>query len=142
MKKNILLVGPVLTRSGYGEQARFALRSLRSQPDLFDVYIKPLTWGETSWLIEDTAERRWIDDTIEKTLGYIQQGGKFDISLQVTIPKEFENLAAKNIGYTAGIETTIAAPEWINSCNQMDSVIVVSNHSKNVLESSKFHALY
>ena len=141
MKKNILLVGPVLPRSGYGEQARFALRSLRSQPDLFDVYIKPLTWGETSWLIEDTPERRWIDETIEKTIGYIQQGGKFDISLQVTIPNEFENLAAKNIGYTAGIETTIAAPEWINSCNQMDSVIVVSNHSKNVLESSKFEGV-
>ena len=35
MKKNIILVGPILTRSGYGEQARFALRALRSREDLF-----------------------------------------------------------------------------------------------------------
>ena len=39
MKKNVLLVGPILTRSGYGEQARFALRALRSREDLFNIYI-------------------------------------------------------------------------------------------------------
>ena len=66
MKKSVLLVGPILTRSGYGEQARFALRALRSREDLFDVYIKPITWGQTSWIIDDTPERRWIDETIEK----------------------------------------------------------------------------
>ena len=50
MKKKVLLVGPVLTRSGYGEQARFALRSLRSREDQFDIYIQPIKWGETSWI--------------------------------------------------------------------------------------------
>jgi glycosyltransferase involved in cell wall biosynthesis len=138
MKKNVLLVGPLLTRSGYGEQARFALRSLRSRSDLFDVYIKPLKWGQTSWITEDTPERRWIDETIEKTIGYVQQGGQFDISLQVTIPNEFQNLAPRNIGYTAGIETTMCAPAWTQKCNEMDSIIVVSNHSKNVLERTRF----
>ena len=44
MKKKVLLKGPLLTRSGYGEQARFALRSLRSREDLFDVFIQPLQW--------------------------------------------------------------------------------------------------
>lgn len=139
MKKSILLVGPLLTRSGYGEQARFALRSLRSRPDLFEVFIKPITWGQTSWIIDDTPERRWIDETIEKTIGYLQQGGQFDISLQVTIPNEFNNQIAKeNIGYTAGIETTQPAPIWVQKCNEMNSVIVVSNHSKNILEHAKF----
>ena len=42
MKKKILLKGPLLTRSGYGEQARFALRSLRSREDLFDIYMESL----------------------------------------------------------------------------------------------------
>ena len=73
--KKILLAGPILTRSGYGEQARFALRALRSRPDLFDIYIQPLTWGKTSWMFEDTDERFWIDETIEKTIGYSQNGG-------------------------------------------------------------------
>ena len=90
MKKKVLLKGPLLTRSGYGEQARFALRSLRSRQDLFDIFIQPLDWGKTSWLNESTEERQWIDQTIEKTIGFLHQGGSFDISIQVTIPNEFE----------------------------------------------------
>ena len=138
MKKNIILVGPILTRSGYGEQARFALRALRSREDLFNIYIKPITWGQTSWIVDDTEERRWIDETIEKTVGFIHQGGQFDISLQVTIPNEFVKIAKRDIGYTAGIETTHCAPEWTAKCNEMDSIIVVSNHSKNVLTAASF----
>ncbi len=141
MKKNILLVGPLLTRIGYGEQARFALRALRSRPDLFNVFIKPLTWGKTSWVIDDTPERQWIDETIEKTIGFLQQGGQFDISLQVTIPNEFQRIAPRNIGYTAGIETTQPAPVWTQKCNEMDSVIVVSDHSKGVLTSARFEGV-
>ena len=141
MKKNVLLVGPLLTRSGYGEQARFALRALRSRPDLFDIFIKPITWGKTSWITDNTPERRWIDETIEKTIGYMQQGGQFDLSLQVTIPNEFQKVAPRNIGYTAGIETTQPAPIWTQQCNEMDSVIVVSNHSKNVLEMARFEGV-
>ena len=34
MKKKIFVRGPVLSQSGYGEQARFALRSLKSREDL------------------------------------------------------------------------------------------------------------
>jgi glycosyltransferase involved in cell wall biosynthesis len=141
VKKNILLVGPLLTRSGYGEQARFALRSLQSRPDLFEVYIKPLTWGTTSWITDDTPERRWIDEAIEKTIGYTQQGGQFDMSLQVTIPNEFQPYAPYNIGYTAGIETTMCAPVWTQKCNEMHSMIVVSNHSKHVLETAQFEGV-
>jgi len=141
MKKKILLRGPLLTRSGYGEQARFALRSLRSREDLFDIYIQPLQWGKTSWTHEATEERVWIDQTIEKTIHYIQQGGQFDISLQVTIPNEFQRIAPVNIGYTAGIETTKVAHEWIMKCNEMDKIIVVSNHSKDVFLNTVYQAI-
>ncbi len=140
MKKKILLKGPLLTRSGYGEQARFALRSLRSHSNLFDIFIQPLQWGKTSWVSDVDEERTWIDQTIEKTIAYIQQGGKFDISLQVTIPNEFEKLATTNIGYTAGIETTKIAHQWIPKSNQMDKIIVVSNHSKRVFETTEYEA--
>ena len=141
MKKKILLRGPLLTRSGYGEQARFALRSLRSREDLFDIYIQPLKWGSTSWVHEDTEERAWIDQAIEKTIHHIQQGGQFDISLQVTIPNEFQRIAPVNIGYTAGIETTKVAHEWIMKCNEMDKIIVVSNHSKDVFLNTVYQAV-
>ena len=142
MKKNIILKGPVLTRSGYGEQARFALRSLRSREDLYNIFIQPLKLGDTSWLCDVNEERTWIDQTIEKTISYIQQGGTFDISLQVTIPNEFERIAPLNIGYTAGIETTRVAPEWLERSNQMNKLIVVSNHSKNVFLNSSAVAIH
>jgi glycosyltransferase involved in cell wall biosynthesis len=140
MKKKILLKGPVLTRSGYGEQARFALRSLRSREDLFEIFIQPLEWGQTSWINDFDAERVWIDQTIEKTIAYVQQGGQFDISLQVTIPNEFQRLAPINVGYTAGIETTKIAHQWIQKANEMDKIIVVSNHSKQVFENTEYQA--
>lgn len=141
MKKRILLKGPLLTRSGYGEQARFALRALKSRPDIFEVFIQPIQWGMTSWLIEADEERHWIDQTIEKTIAFLQQGGKFDISLQVTIPNEWENLAAQNVGYTAGMETTKVAHQWIQKGNEMDKIIVVSNHSKNIYANTEFQGI-
>jgi len=140
MKKRVLLKGPLLTRSGYGEQARFALRSLRSRPDLFEVFIQPLSWGKTSWTSEINEERAWIDSTIEKTIGFIQQGGQFDISLQVTIPNEFERIAPINVGYTAGIETTKIAHEWIQKTNEMNKLIVVSQFSKHVFDNTEYKA--
>ena len=88
--KKVLLKGPLLTRSGYGEQARFAFRALNSRPDLFDVYIQPLTWGNTSWIPNDDAERVLIDSLIEKTLHYVhsteKNAGKYDISLRLQFP--------------------------------------------------------
>jgi glycosyltransferase involved in cell wall biosynthesis len=138
MRQKILLKGPLLTRSGYGEQSRFALRSLRSREDVFDIYIQPLQWGHTSWINIESEERSWIDHTIEKTIAYIQQGGQFDIALQITIPNEWERLAPINVGYTAGIETTKVAPEWLANGNQVDKIIVVSNHSKQVYENTNY----
>ena len=89
MKKKVFFRGPLLTRSGYGEQSRFALRALKSREDLFDIYIQPLQWGKTSWMNEDSVDRKWIDYTIEKTIAYAQQGGQYDASFQVTIPNEW-----------------------------------------------------
>lgn len=141
MKKKILLKAPILTRSGYGEQSRFALRSLRSREDLYDIYIQPLTWGSTSWINDETEERTWIDATIEKTIHHIQTGGEFDVSLQISIPNEWQKIAPVNIGYTAGIETTRVAHHWISVAQEMDKLIVVSNHSKNVYKNTVYDAV-
>jgi len=138
MKKKVILKGPVLSQSGYGEQARFALRALRTREDIFDIYIVPTAWGQTGWVSEVSEERLWVDNKIKETHIYINSGGKFDISVQVTIPNEWENLATVNVGYTAGIETTKVAPIWLQKANQMDNIIVVSNHSKEVYENTVY----
>jgi glycosyltransferase involved in cell wall biosynthesis len=142
MKKKILLKAPVLTRSGYGEQSRFALRALRSRTDLFEIFIQPLKWGQTSWIMEADKEKDWIDHTIEKTIAYIQHGGQFDVSLQVTIPNEWERHAPVNIGFTAGMETTQVAHEWIQKGNQMDKILVVSNHSRDTYRNTTYIATH
>ena len=137
-KQKVILRGPVLSQSGYGEQARFALRALRSQEDVFDIYIIPTAWGKTGWVSQDNEERAWVDSRIRETQAYNANGGQFDVSVQVTIPNEWENIAPVNIGYTAGIETTKVSPIWLQKANQMDKIIVVSNHSKDVFENTEY----
>ena len=142
MKKKILLKAPVLTRSGYGEQSRFALRALRSRPDLFEVFVQPLQWGQTSWISEEDDEKKWIDNAIEKTIAFLQHGGSFDASFQVTIPNEWEHLAPINIGFTAGMETTQVAHQWLLKGNEMDKILVVSDHSRDTYRNTTYIATH
>ena len=103
MKKKILVRGPALSQTGYGEQCRFALRSLKSREDLFDIYLLNIPWGGTNWIFEDSEERVWLDDLIIKTKPLLEQQQAnpqlplFDVSLQVTIPNELQRIAPKNI---------------------------------------------
>tara|TARA_A100001515_G_scaffold89210_1_gene70901 strand:- start:1157 stop:2392 length:1236 start_codon:yes stop_codon:yes gene_type:complete len=131
MKKKIFVKGPVLSQSGYGEQSRFALRALRSREDLFEIYILAIPWGKTGWTWKDDEFRQWMDERILQTQILLQQKQmQPDMSIQITIPNEFEKMCPINIGYTAGIETTRCAPQWLQKCNEMDKVLVVSNHAK------------
>ena len=131
--KKVLVIGPALTQSGYGEHTRFVLRSLRSRPELFDVYLISLNWGQTGWIWEDNEERQWIDQILGKTIAYSQQSGKFDLCLHVSIPGEWQRNphCDKTIGVTAGTESTKISPEWFEKCaTQVDQMIVISQHTK------------
>ena len=131
MKKKIFVRGPVLSQSGYGEQSRFALRALKSREDLFEIFVQPIPWGQTGWIWEETEFRDWMDSRIGITQALIQSKQLSpDISLQITIPNEFQKIAPINIGYTAGIETSKVAPIWLQKGNDMDKILVVSNHAK------------
>ena len=142
MKKKILVRAPVLSQSGYGEQARFALRALKSQEDQFDVFILPIAWGKTGWIWEQSEFRQWMDERITLTQVLIQRKQlQVDISLQITIPNEFQQMAPVNIGYTAGIETNKCSNQWLPKCNEMDKVLVVSNHAKTSLVNTVTQAL-
>jgi glycosyltransferase involved in cell wall biosynthesis len=133
--KKIIVRGPALSRSGYGEQTRFALRCLRASK-AYDIHIINTDWGKTSYISCDDEEFRWIEQkmlTTKKILDLAEQTKvppKFDVSLQVTIPNEWQHLAETNIGYTAGIESDRVAPIWLEKANKMDKIIVTSNHAK------------
>lgn len=138
MKKKILVKGPALSLSGYGEQTRFALRCLRDNEDKFDIFLQNIPWGKTGHTINNPEELNWMKMLAMKTEHFNQNKGQFDISLQVTIPNEFEKIAPINIGYTAGIETTKVSPHWIDKARLMNKIIVVSNHSKHVFNNTEY----
>ena len=127
----VLVRGPALTRTGYGEHCRFVLRALRDVEGL-DLYLIPLNWGQSSWVWEENEERQWFDELTKKAAYHNQQKGTYDMSIQVTIPNEWERIAPINIGVTAGIETTKVAPQWLGKANEMDKIITISEHSKQV----------
>lgn len=127
--KKVLVRGPALSRSGYGEHTRFVLRALRSYGDEFDTYLINTPWGGTSWMYEDSKEREWIDSLLLKTIdaGATLQA---DFSLQVTVPNEWVRICNKNIGVTAGIETDKISDAWVRGTHLVDKIIVPSEHSK------------
>lgn len=137
MSKKVLVRGPGLTQSGYGEHTRFLLRSLRKHQNRFDIYFQNINWGKTNWLWQDDEERAWFDTLLNKTHEY--KGG-FDMTLQVTIPSEFERLSPYDIGVTAGIETDRISPQWVEKCNQMQKIITISEHSKKGISETSYQA--
>ena len=71
--KTILVKGPALSRSGYGEQTRFALRSLRAHEERFNILLQNISWGKTGWITDNGEERDWLDHLIGKTQHHIDQ---------------------------------------------------------------------
>ena len=137
--KKVIVRGPALSQSGYGEHTRFVLRALRLQESELDIHILPTGWGETGWLAIDDEEREWIDTKVAAGAAHLQQKLPYDISVQVTIPNEWQKMAPINIGITAGIETNKVSPTWLEICNSMDKVITISEHSKNGFVMTEYH---
>ena len=134
--KKVLLKAPILSKSGYGEHARFVYRALKERPDYYDIYVLPLTWGKSGWILDGSEEVGEMFDDMHKLSRNPEQ--QFDLSIQVTIPNEWERHAPVNIGVTAGIETDRVSPEWIQKANEMDKIVVVSEHSKNVFQKTNY----
>ena len=141
MKENVIVVGPAFSQSGYGEHCRFVLRALLSRPDLWEVYLKPINWGNTSWLLPSDSDRPWIDMLVRKTVAYHQGGGSFDVSVQVTIPNEWQKYAPRNLGVTAGIETNHVAPQWIAKSQEVDRIVTISEHSRDAFLNTMYPGL-
>jgi len=133
-KKKVLLRGPVLTQSGYGVHARQIAKWLLSKSDI-DLHIQALPWGDTPWLIDKNMDGGFVGQIMEKTVD--PSGIKYDLSVQLQLPNEWDPMLAKhNIGITAGVETDICNPIWVDKCNAMSTVIVPSQHAANCIKKS------
>jgi glycosyltransferase involved in cell wall biosynthesis len=134
MSKPLLAVScPIDTYSGYGARARDFVQSIIDL-DKYDVKILSQRWGNTRFGYLKDHNNESLTSRIIPQL--TQQP---DIWIQITVPNEFQKVGKYNIGVTAGIETTLCDPSWIQGCNNMDLVLVSSNHAKKVFEESKFN---
>ena len=136
MKQQILVTGPVKTRSGYGNHARDICRAL-IELDKYDVKINSVRWGTTPMnALEDGNPHHELIKS--KLLTSPQLPKQPDLHLHIVVPNEFTPVAKKNIGVTAGIETTVPVPQWIDGMNRMDLNIVTSEFTKSTFENARF----
>ena len=126
--KKVLLRGPALSKSGYGEHTRQIFRYLLTKN--VDVTVQPMNWGITPWYINEKDQENIIGEIISRST--FSPEAKYDISIQVQLPNEWDtSLARYNIGVTAGVETDFTNPQWAQlHCSKMDHVIVPSSFSR------------
>jgi glycosyltransferase involved in cell wall biosynthesis len=135
MKPLFIISSPYDTYSGYSARSRDVIKAI-IKSDKYDVKLIPQRWGQTAWgFCKDNPEWAFL---YEYNLNQPQLPKQPEIWMQITVPNEFQPVGKYNIGVTAGIETTICAPEWIEGINRMNLTLVSSKHSKKVFEDSKF----
>jgi len=133
MKPVCVVSCPIDTFSGYGHRSHDFVRSLiEAKSDEWNIKILPQKWGNTPWGFldkEDPLKTHFIQGQITS---------KPDIWMQITIPSEFQRVGKYNIGVTAGIESTVPPPDFIQGMNNMDLNLVSSQFTKDTFRQVQF----
>jgi hypothetical protein len=135
MKPLFIISCPFDTYSGYGARSRDLVKAI-IETDKYEVMLLSQRWGNTPFgFCDDNPEWGFLKNHALSTPQLPKQP---EIWMQITVPNEFQPIGKFNIGATAGIESTICPPDWIDGVNRMDLTLVSSNHTKKVFEESKF----
>jgi glycosyltransferase involved in cell wall biosynthesis len=135
MKPLFIISSAFDTYSGYGARSRDLIKAVIAT-EKYDVKLLSQRWGNTPFgFCNDNPEWKYLYDL---ALPNNQLPKKPEIWMQITVPNEFQSVGKYNIGCTAGIESTICPPEWLEGINRMDLTFTSSEHSKKVFEESKF----
>jgi glycosyltransferase involved in cell wall biosynthesis len=135
MKPLFVISSPFDTYSGYGARSRDLIKAI-VETDKYNVRLISQRWGSTPFgFCEDNPEWKFLSDLV---LPNNQLPKQPEVWAQVTIPSEFQPIGKYNIGFTAGIESTISPADWIEGMNRMDLNIVSSEHSKKVFLETQF----
>lgn len=135
MSKPLCVVScPVETYSGYGARARDFVKALIKAKPEWDIKILSQRWGNTRFgYLEDHKEF----DLKSRIIPHLDR--QPDYWFQITVPNEFQRVGkVYNCGVTAGIETTVSDPTWVEGVNRMDITLVSSEHAKKVFQDNKF----
>lgn len=123
-KPTIVVSCPIDTYSGYGARSRDFVKALINLEN-YEVQILSQRWGNTRFgYLDDHNEHELTSRIIP------QMTSQPDVWVQVTVPNEFQKVGKFNIGLTAGMETTLVDPSWLQGCNKMDLILTSSEHSK------------
>lgn len=129
-----IIRAPLLSISGYGVHSRQVFKWLSEREDI-NLAAHIVQWGNTSWMINSDYENGLVRKIMEATSFSLSE--KPDVSFQIQLPDEWDpDLAKKNIGISAVVETDKCNPSWIGVMNKMDAVIVPSEHVKQTILST------
>ena len=137
-KPYCVISAPVDCYSGYSSRSRDFVKALYElKKDEWEIQVLSQRWGNTPWgYLTDHYDWTWMTGLIIPNNQLQKQP---DYWFMITIPSEFQPIGRlANIGVTAGIETTVCDPSWIEGINKMDLTLVSSNHAKRVFETSAF----
>ena len=118
------MIAPFNTRSGYGDHARSLFYSIMDREDL-DIKCLDVKWGSTPrnhLRPEVPRHKKLLDSFVDQE----QIQGQPDVLIDIRIPNEFASGAKVNIGITAGVETDVVSPEFLEGMNRMNFNIVPS----------------
>ena len=118
------MIAPFNTRSGYGDHARSIYYSIMDRDDL-DIKCLDVKWGNTPrnhLRPEVSRHKKLLDSFVTQD----QIKGQPDVLMDIRIPNEFSTGAKINIGITAGVETDVVSPEFLEGMNKMNLNIVPS----------------
>jgi glycosyltransferase involved in cell wall biosynthesis len=124
MKRSVVMIAPFNTRSGYGDHARSLFYSIMDREDL-DIKCLDVKWGSTPrnhLRPEVPRHKKLLDSFVNQE----QIQGQPDVLIDIRIPNEFATGAKVNIGITAGVETDVVSPEFLEGMNRMNFNIVPS----------------
>lgn len=138
-KPLLVLYAPLNVFAGYGARGRDLAKALikLKEPE-YDVRFIACNWGNLRHGALD------LNDPLDVAiLDRVFSGGQLtkqpDVWIMCTVPNEMQKVGSKyNIIITAGVETHIATPEFIEGCNKADLVLTSSNFGKHVLEHSTY----
>ena len=134
-----VISAPVDCYSGYSARSRDFIKAIKQlKGESWDIKILSQRWGNTSWgFIEDNKEEwGWMQEMFLPNNQMTQQP---DYYITITVPNEFQPYGKLfSVGVTAGIETTVCDPSWIEGINRMPLTLVSSEHAAKVFREANF----
>jgi len=136
MKRSVVMIAPFNTRSGYGDHARSIYYSIMDRDDL-DIKCIDVKWGSTprNHLRPEVKRHQKL---LSSFVTQDQIKGQPDLLIDIRIPNEFAQGAKVNIGITAGVETDVVSPEFLEGMNKMNLNIVPSKFTADTFHRSIF----